>query len=328
MKPRFTFIVLIAVLAVILAACAPTPPVEPAASPQAVDAATAQPIEPTSAPTEPLVLIDALGREVTLAQPAQKIVSTAPSNTEILFAVGAGDQVIARDDFTNFPEEAVNLPSIGGMSGFNLEAITAQQPDLVLMAEINTPEDVKALEELGITVFMLPNPTDLEGLYTNLINVGKMTNHETEAAALVEDLKIRVDAVTQVMANVETRPTVFYELDGSDPAKPWTSGTGTFIDLLIGMAGGQNAVSIDSPWVQLSLEELIVTDPDFILLGDSTWGGVTPEMVAERAGWDALSAVENEKVLPFNDDLVGRPGPRLVEGLEELARILHPELMK
>lgn len=309
MKRRFVPVLLFTLLSLLLASCAPIAPTSPTA-------------------VQPIILTDALGREVSLAQPAQKIVSTAPSNSEILYAIGAGAQVIARDDFTNYPPEALDLPSVGGMSGFNLEAITALQPDLVLVAEINTAEDVKALEDLGLTVYMVPNPTDLEGLYTNLVNVGKMTGREAESAALAEELKARVEAVSQAVDSVETRPSVFYELDGSDPAKPWTSGPGTFIDLLINMAGGQNAVTVDSPWVQLSLEELIVTDPDFILLGDSTWGGVTPEMVAERAGWNALSAVQNGKVLPFNDDLVGRPGPRLVDGLEELAKILHPDLVK
>jgi len=324
MKPRNSVILLVTLFAVILSSCAPAAPASPTLEPT-------QPIvvaEPSPVPPQPIVLTDSLGREVSFTQPAQKIVSTAPSNTEILFAIGAGDQVVARDDFTNYPEEAVNLPTIGGMSGFNLEAITALQPDLVLAAEINTPEDVKALEDLGITVFMLPNPTDLDGLYTNLLNVGKMTGHEAEAAALNEVLKVRVDAVTTALAGVETRPVVLYELDGSDPSKPWTSGPGTFIDLLIKMAGGENAAgAVDSAWVQLSLEEIIVIDPDFVLLGDSIWG-MTPEMVTQRAGWDVLSAVMNGNVLPFNDDTVSRPGPRLVEGLEELAKILHPDLVK
>ena len=125
-----------------------------------------------------------------------------------------------------------------------------------------------------------------------------------------------------------SRPTVFYELDASQPNAPYSIGPGSFMDLLIAEAGGTNITADQSsPWVQLSLEDLVVKDPDIILLGDSNYG-TTAESVAQRAGWEGLKAVKNGAVLPFNDDLVSRPGPRLVDGLEELAKLLHPDLFK
>jgi len=271
-------------------------------------------------------IIDGLGREVSLAEPAQKIVSLAPSNTEILFAVGAGEQVIGRDDFSNYPPEAGAVQTVGGSSGYNLEKITELQPDLVLAAEINSPEDVKALEELGITVFYLSNPVEFEGMYENLRTVARLTGHIETAEELIASLKGRVESVSEKVSGVETRPVVFYELDGTDPIKPWTSGPGTFITLLIEMAGGSSiGTELDLPWAQISQEQLILKDPDIILLGDAQWG-TTPEMVAARPGWGDIKAVREGKVIPFNDDLVSRPGPRLVDGLEELARAIHPEL--
>ena len=129
-----------------------------------------------------------------------------------------------------------------------------------------------------------------------------------------------------VLAGAQTTPLVYYELDGTDPAKPWTAGPGTFIDYLIRKAHGENmGDSLNSEWVQISQEEVLIRDPDLILLGDSVFG-MTPEQVTARPGWDRLKAARNGTILPFNDDLVSRPGPRLVEGLEALAQAIHPEL--
>ena len=310
--PRLLIITLIASL--LLGSCTPQAPAAPSV---------------TEAPTpNPIVLTDGLGRTVNLPGPAQRVVSIAPSNTEILFAVGAGSQVVGRDEFTNYPEEAKALPSIGGSFGqYNNEAIVNLQPDLVLAAEINTPDQVQALQDLGLTVYLLPNPTDLEGMYQNLGTVALMTGHEAEAAKLVESLKTRVQAVEMKVAPISFRPTVFYELDITDPNAPYTAGAGTFIDLLINKAGGFNVGStLSSPWAQISIEELVVLNPHIILLGDAAYG-VSVESVGQRAGWDSIEAVKNGKVYPFDDDLASRPGPRLVDGLEELVKLLHPGLM-
>jgi iron complex transport system substrate-binding protein len=201
------------------------------------------------------------------------------------------------------------------------------KPDLVLAAEINTPEQVKALEDLGLTVYYLKNPTTLEEMYTNLEIVAKLTGHEAEAATLVESLKKRVAAVDEKIMSLNSRFNVFYELDGTDPAKPYTAGKGTFITLLIERAGGYNIASDIEGYPQLSLEQVVAADPAFIILGDAKFG-TTPESIAQRPGWANLSAVKNKQVFPFNDDLLSRPGPRMVDGLEELARLLRPQLFQ
>lgn len=282
----------------------------------------------TPAPTSQAIeVIDGLGRTVHLPAPAERIVSLAPSNTEILFAIGAGRQVVGRDDFSDYPAEAQVLPGVGGGFGdYNLEAIVELQPDLVLAAEINTPEQVKALADLGITVYLLSNPTTLEEMYENLELVGRLAGKSAEATSLVESLKERVAAVDEKISQVELKPKVFYELDATDPAKPWTAGAGTFIDTLIARAGGINITAdLSEQFAQFSVEELLVRDPEIILLGDAAYG-VTPEAVAQRTGWKDLQAVKSNQVYPFDDNLVSRPGPRLVDGLEGLAKLFHPEL--
>lgn len=308
---KFSLLVLIAGLW--LAACAP------AAAPT-----------PTAAPTSaPLAFTDGLGRAVTLDAPARRIVSLAPSNTEILFAIGAGASVVGRDELSDYPAEAGSVPSIGSTFGpLNTEAIVALKPDLVLAAEVNTPEQVKTLEDLGLTVYWLANPQDFDGLYQNLIIVGKLTGKEAQAQATVEALQARVTAVTQAINQVTERPKVFYELDATDPTRPYTVGPGTFMDTLLTLAGGQNiGAALADPYPQISSEELVRQNPDIILLGDAAYG-ITPESVKQRAGWEAIAAVQNDQIIAFDDNLASRPGPRLVDGLELLARALHPELFK
>lgn len=278
----------------------------------------------------PLTFTDGLGRTVKLAGPAQKIVSFAPSNTEILYAVGAGKQVIGRDDLSDYPAEVKSLPSLGGFDKYNYEQLVALKPDLVLLAEINSKEQVKQIESLGLTVFYLNNPKTLEDLYSNLDLVAKLTGHQQESATLVDKLKARVAAVDEKIKTVTTKPVVYYELDATDPAKPYTIGPGTFVDQLILRAGGQDLTTvagIKDAYPQVSLEQVVSTDPDFIVLGDSNFG-TTVESVGQRPGWDKLKAVTGGHVYPFDDNTVSRPGPRLVDGLEALAKLLHPELFK
>lgn len=271
--------------------------------------------------------VDGLGREVTLSAPAIAIVSLAPSNTEILYAIGAGDQVVGRDELSDFPEEAKAVDSVGGSMGdFSTEAIVALQPDLVLASELNAPELVKSLEDLGITVYSLPNPKSFEDLYKNIEVVAMLTGHD--ATDLIDLLNARVAVVDEKIAPLSSRIPVFYELDGTDPLKPWTSGPGTFIDMLIMRSGGSNVgATLEGEWAQISSEELVQADPQIILLGDALYG-VTVESVAARTGWTGITAVKNNAIYPFNPDIATRPGPRLVDALEEMAKLLHPELFE
>ena len=332
MLRKFLFVT---ILITLLAACAPqaTPTTAPAPTELPAIEAPVTEAPPTQAPTEPavettLVLTDGLDREVTLNEIPQRIISLAPSNTEILFAIGAGDQVVGRDALSDFPEEAKAVADIGStFEALNTELIVSLEPDLVLAAEINTPEQVKQLEDLGLTVYYLKNPTTLEEMYGNLELVAQMTGHQEEAADLVESLKARVAAVDEKIAPLSSKFSVFYELDATDPAKPFTAGKGTFITQLIDRAGGYNIASDLEGYPQMSLEQVVAADPSFIILGDARYG-VSPESIAERPGWENLSAVKNGQVLPFNDDLVSRPGPRLVDALEELAKLLRPELFQ
>lgn len=338
---RITLLAAILALALMFTACAPAAVPGGEATPAAIETETTEAEEapedlPTVEPTpaadmpsgEAFDVTDDLGRTITLPQNPQRVVSLAPSNTEILFAIGAGEQVVGRDEFSDYPAEAADIPSVGGSFGdYNMEAIVDLNPDLVLASELNTPEFVKSLEDLGLVVYYLKNPVELEGMYVNLEKVGRLTGREAEAMELISSLQARVAAVDEALGQASDEPLVFYEIDATDPAAPYTAGPGTFIDTLLQRAKGRNLGAIlPGQYGQISLEELIVQDPEVILLGDSVWGGVTAESVAQRAGWEVLSAVQSGQIYPFDDNLVSRPGPRLVDGYEALARALHPDL--
>ncbi len=327
-------------LSLLLAACAPasTPPATPPAIPAATQPASTvvtivgtpfptpaslNTTSPTMPPTS--IFQDGLNRMVTLHGTPKRIVSLAPSYTEILFALGAGAQVVGRDEFSDYPAEAKSIPSIGGSMGkYNFEQIAALQPDLVLASQLNTPEQVKTLEDLKITVYYLTNPFDLDGLYANLKTVGGLVGKSDAAHALADALQKRVQAVVDAASKQTTKIKVFYELDATDPAKPWTAGPGSYIDTMLKLIGGQNvAAGLKSDYAQISQEDLVAGNPDIILLGDGAYG-VTPAQVAARPGWSGISAVKNNRIFTFDDNLVSRPGPRLVDGLEMLYKILHP----
>jgi iron complex transport system substrate-binding protein len=319
------FLLFVFPAALLLTACGPA--AIRTAQPLAKPAST----QPLVVPTDPgsIDLTDGLGREVRLAAAAQRVVSLAPSNTEILFAIGAGPQVVGRDELSDYPAQVSGIQSVGGSMGkFSTEAIVALKPDLVLATGINPPELVKSLEGLGLTVYYLSNPTTLDEMYAELETVGQLTGHVEESKTLVQSLKARVSAVDAKLAGVSMKPSVFYELDATDASKPYTAGPGTFIDTVIQEAGGVNVAStLKDQYPQISLEELVLLNPDIIVLSDSAYG-ITPEMVAARAGWGTLAAVKNGKVYPFDYHLLSDPGPRLVDGLEQLAKLLHPELFK
>lgn len=310
MSRRNLFIPILLAMTLATAACADQTPV------------------PTSAPATvaPLVVRDSRGEEFSLEGPTSRVVSLAPSNTEILFALGAGDQLVGRDEFSDYPEEAMEVESIGSTYGdLNVEAIVGLEPDLVLAAGITPPEQIQSLEEVGLPVFVLGNPGDFDGLFDNLLKTGALTGHEEEAAALVEDLRARYEAVTERTAGVEAVP-LYYEVDGTDPAAPWTTGSGTFQQLIFDLAGGENIAADLEGWAQLNSEEIVVRDPEVIIFADGVFVPTTVETVKNRPGWGEITAVQEDQVYGLDTDLLDLPGPRLVEGLEAVAAILHPQL--
>jgi iron complex transport system substrate-binding protein len=286
----------------------------------------------TKAPPEPtnevLVVMDGLGRSVVFESPPQRIISLAPSNTEILFALGAADQVVGRDEYSDFPPEALDVTSIGDTYGdLNTEAIVALEPDLILVAA-NTPiEQIEALTGLGLKVYQVPNPMTFDDLFVSLETIGLITGEEPQATALVDELAARVAAVEEAVINAET-VRVFYEVDGTDPTAPWTTGAGTFQQVLVEMVKGENIAADLEGWGAMNLEQIVERDPEVIIFGAGPWVPTTSETLSERSGWGSISAVVGERVYGVDTNWVDRPGPRLIDALERFAQAVHPELFK
>jgi cobalamin transport system substrate-binding protein len=284
---------------------------------------------PTSVPAVvfPVTLTDDRGKQVQLKAAPQRIVSAAPSNTEILFALGLGDKVVGVTTLCNYPAEAAQKPKIGGFRP-GLEPIVGQQPDLVLVVPATPADVVTGLESLQIPVLLL-NPPTFDGVLANVRLVGRATGAVAAAERLVTQMQQRWSAVAERARTVQSKPRVFYELDGTNPASVYTAGAGTFIDAMITTAGGVNAVAQAVPgtqYPQMNSEAVLQLNPQLILLGDAPFGQ-SYETVAARPGWTAVEAVQKRSVVGLADpDITSRAGPRLVEGLELVAKAIHPEL--
>lgn len=325
MKKAAALLMLLALTVTACAGSTPSPTSAPTPVPAPTDLAPTA-VPPTEEPSTPIELTDGLGRRVELSGPASRVVSIVPSNTEILFAIGAGAQVVGRDDFSDYPEAALQVASIGNTFGeLNVEAIVGLDPDLVLVGDITPPEHIQALESVGLRVFAVPNPQDFEDLFESILTVGQLTGRQQESQTLVEDLRGRYSQVLQIVSGAEP-VSVFYELDGSDPSAPWTAGDDTFQQLLFDLVAADNIAGDIQGYAQLSLEEIVVRDPQVIIFGAGPFVPTTVESLRARPGWGELQAVQNDQVYGVDTDLLDLPGPRLVEGLEQLARLLHPEL--
>ena len=297
-----------------------------AADPAAQPAAPAGPAAITAAGF-PYTFTDDSGRQVVIRALPQRIVSAAPSTTEILFALGLGDRVVGVTTFCDYPEEAKSKPKIGGLRP-SLETIVAQQPDLVLGVRGTPLDAVAALAGQQIPVAIL-NPSDFPGVLANVRAVGRMTGTVGAAERVATEMQRRWDAVAEKARGATARPRVLYEIDATDPAAVSAAGPGTFIDAMITAAGGVNVLAALTPgqaYPKVSAEAVLQANPSLILLGDAPFGQ-SEATVAQRPGWGAVEAVQRGAVVGIADpDVTSRPGPRLVDGLDLVAQAIHPEL--
>jgi iron complex transport system substrate-binding protein len=270
---------------------------------------------------------DDMGREVVIDEVPQRIVSFGPSITEILFALGLGEKVVGVSDYSDYPEAAQSKPSVGNAYAPSIESLVALEPDLVFTLEHQ--ELNSQLEALGMT-FIILEPRDVDGILEDIELVGAVTGTEDEAAELVESMQETIDD-TLALVEGAAEVSVFFIVDATDPSLPWTSGSGSFIDALITMAGGENiAAEAPGDWVQLSLEQVVASDPDIVIIQTMTGGvpTVSIEALEEHPIWGEMRAIIEGNVFLISGDLVSRSGPRIVQGLEEMARIIHPELFE
>lgn len=281
------------------------------------------PVTTTAAPG-PITVTDQYGRTVTVKS-SQRIISLSPSHTEILFALGLGDRVIGVSDYSDYPAEAAKVTNIGSYDSPNMEKIISLEPDLVLATEEHQKE-VEQLTKYNIPVIAL-NPKTVNEVFDTITLVGKVTGRDTQAAALIADMKSRMAKITAQTAQLRDaqRPKVFIVI-WYDPI--WTVGAGTFHDELIRMAGGINIAGNLSGYTDISLEAVIDANPQIIIAGVGMGTGNDASLKAmltdERL--KNTDARLNNWVYGANMDIISRPGPRLADALEILFKLIHPEL--
>ncbi len=273
----------------------------------------------------PLTVVDDAGRSVVLSGPPNRILTLTPSSTETVYALGEEDRIVAVDQWSGYPPAAKAKPRISPLSP-SLEQIVRLSPELIFSTH-GAAEPLLPLERQGIRVLIL-EPRTLDEVYRNILLIGRIVDAEERAERLVRAMRRRAEVVLARVRDAP-RPKVFIELDATDSSHPFTAGPGSFIGALIQLAGGENVASSSRvAWPQFSLEQLIRADPDLIILGDALVpvNPQTPEAVAHRPGWSGLRAVRRGTIYPIETDVVSRPGPRVVEGLELLAKLFHPNL--
>jgi iron complex transport system substrate-binding protein len=250
------------------------------------------------------------------------IVSLSPTATEMIYAIGAGDQVLAVDDFSNFPEEAA--VKMQGISAFepNVEAIAGLEPDLVLTDGTNS-ELLGQFDTLGIAHWEGPAAVSFEEIYAQIEQLGAATGHVAEAEELVGRMQADIAVVIDGLPEIPEPLTYYHELD---PNGFWSVTSDTFIGLVYSEAGLVNIadeVGADNPYPQLSAEFIVSEDPDLIFLACTKYCAETPETVAARDGWAEMSAVVNGNVIPMDDDIASRWGPRIVDYIEQVGTAIE-----
>jgi iron complex transport system substrate-binding protein len=267
---------------------------------------------------------DQLGRRLQAPDDPQRVVALAESVTEIVFAVGRGDRLVGTTRFADYPQAALKLPRIGSYIQLDIERIAALRPDLCIGTRDGNPKAaIDRLDALGIPVY-ISNPMGIESILQSITEIGALMRAEEAAAALVSELHRRIAAVTEVARRSDTHPTVFFQI-GVDPIV--SAGRGTFIHELIEAAGGVNAAGEAAAYPKYSPEQLVRLAPDVVVITTMTQGADFDAVRREWLRWPRIPAVRDGRVHVVDAAVFNRPAPRLIDGLEILARLIHPEAL-
>lgn len=273
----------------------------------------------SAAPAFPLVVRDSGGAAVRLERAPERIISLSPGATEVLYAIGAGDRVVATDAFSNYPSAAEATPKIA-YSNPNPEATLAFRPDLVIMVT-RQQQQVEQFRGLGMTVYFAREPENLDGVYTQITTFGQITGQAVEAERVISEMRREIDAVITSMAGVQQGPRVFYELDPT----LFTVAPNTFIGAMLTMLKARNvAEGATVPFPQLTAEAVLAANPEVVFLAHPA----APETVGQRPGWSGVAAVVNRRVYSIDPDTTSRPGPRLAQAIGALAQALYPDRVR
>lgn len=328
-------IVMAAMLSVLLAACAPTQPApttqQPASESTESSNNSSVSNETSSAgeqTTYPLTIKDATGYDFTFKEQPKRIVSISPAETEALFALGLDQQIVGVSEYDNYPEGVKSKARIGGVSKPDVEAVVALRPDVVFTGISSSEALVKELRAAGIPIFKT-TPKTIDDVISNIELYGKITNRQAEAKQVTDHMREQVKSVTDAVASLTTeqKKKVYIEFSPG-----WTVGKGEFMDEMITLSGGTNIAGNTTGWHEINEEAIVAADPDVILYSkqsmDATTNQTLDQIIRARSGWNKIKAIQNNQLFGLDDDLVSRPGPRVTDGLVEIAHAIYPNLFK
>ncbi len=270
-------------------------------------------------------VVDLTGRSVNVPRHPRRVVALAPSVTEIVYALGREDRLAGVTRFSNYPPAAQQLPKVGSYIHLDVERIVALRPDLCIAVKDGNPiAVVEQLEALGLPVFAV-NPLDLETVMQSIEAIGGLLDAAAVARDVVADMRQRIARVEAKVAQTPLRPGVFLQI-GISPIV--SVGSSTFIHTLIEMAGGTNLAAGSTPYPRFSREQVIALAPEVIVISSMARDAVFEQVKAEWMQWPVIPAVRRDAVFIAPPDLFDRPSPRLVDALEVLAGVIHPNLFE
>ncbi|MFJ7648889.1 ABC transporter substrate-binding protein [Lysinibacillus sp. NPDC097279] len=303
----------------ILVACGQEPKDDSTASEQQEQQGTNQLEEATF----PLTMTDATGKDIVLEAPPERIISLIPSNTEILFGLGLNDKIVGVNDYDDYPPEVADKEKVGSME-FNIEQIIALQPDIVFahesgIASLGGAKD--QLEAAGVKVFVVTNARDFNETYTTIEQLGRATGKLPEAEKIIANMKAKVEEIEAKLQDVQPKK-VFVET--SDEPEIYTPGKDTFMQEMLEMIHAENIAADTDGWFKIDAEQIITKNPDVIVVTYNYVPDILTK-IPQRAGFDTITAVKNKAIVQVDENMTSRQGPRLADGLEELAKAIYPE---
>ncbi|XQY93723.1 ABC transporter substrate-binding protein [Metabacillus sp. HB246100] len=328
MMKRWTLTTIIAVLMVFTAACGTNndQPVNDTSN-QETDTAE-ESNQPQSDGTFPVTVVDGTGEEITIEDEPETIISVIPSNTEITYAIGQGEKLIAVDNYSNYPEETAELEKIGDQQ-LDVEKILALQPDLALVTEYqheNNPDILNQFKENGTDVVVINSAESFDQVYASINLIGKVTGAAEEAQNVVQEMQDRLEVVKEKASRIEEPKRVWVEV--SPAPDIFTPGQNTFMHEMLESIHAVNTAGDQTGWVKMTEEEIVTLNPDVIITTYGYYVDNPAEGVLSREGWTEVPAIKNEQVYDVNNDTVTRPGPRLIDGVETLAELIYPDVFK
>ena len=278
--------------------------------------------------TFPVTVKDGTGEEITIKDKPERIVSLLPSNTETAYALGLEDEIVGVSDYDNYPESVSEKTKLGGIE-VNVEKLLELNPDLALFSAsqgTNDKDIIQQLQSAGIDVVVVPDANSIEGAYETMELIAKATGKEAEGEEIIAEMKEEIAAIKEKAAEVKETKKVWIEVSASPDL--YTTGSGTFMNEMLEIIGAENIAADQEGWVTMSEETVIERDPDVIITTYGYYIDNPQEQVYARSGWSEVNAVKKKEVYDVNSDTVTRPGPRLIDGLKEIAKAVYPDVYK